>query len=154
MGGARSLFGQLGVGDLFPPLTGIAVEGTLPAMEKQVVVVDFWASWCAPCKASFPALSRLQAEYDPSRVVVLGVSVDQKVNDYAEFLAKMRPAFSVVRDRAQQLVSLVQVPAMPTTYVIGRDGRIRAIITGYHGNATDSLLRSIVDQVLAEHLSV
>lgn len=148
---AWPLRAQLAVGDLFPSLSGIAFEGSLPETEGRVLLVDFWASWCAPCKASFPALAQLHAGYNKSGVVVLGVSVDENAHDYAAFLKKQAPPFRVARDHGQKLVSLVKVPAMPTTYVIGRDGRIRAIVPGYHGKETDKALRTILNTTLAEN---
>lgn len=153
MGTTRSLCSPLSVGDSFPVLVEIGLAGNLPATERRVLIVDFWASWCAPCKASFRALSRLQDDYFSHGVVVLGVSVDQKAAEFASFLKKTAPCFPVVRDLDQKLVSLVQVPAMPTTYVIGRDGRIRAIVVGYHGKVTDQALRTAIKLILAEHSS-
>ena len=144
---------QLAVGDKFPALSEIALEGKLPVTEGQVLLVDFWASWCAPCKASFPALAQLQAWYARRGVVVLGISVDENENDYAAFLKKQTPPFAIVRDSGHKLVSLIKVPVMPTTYVIGRDGRIRAILSGYHGKETDKALRTVLNATLAESSS-
>ena len=62
---------------------------------------------------------------------------------------KQAPAFATVRDRAQKLVGTVRVPVMPTSYVIGRDGVILAILTGYHGEGSDRALRAALDQALA-----
>ncbi len=149
----RAVAAPLGVGDKFPELSGIALEGKLPALEGRVLVVDFWASWCGPCKEAFPALARVHAWYGQRGVVVLGVSVDQKENEYADFLKKFAVRFPTVRDHEQKLVALVQVPAMPTTYVIGRDGRVRAILSGYHGAATDKELRTTLNTILAENSS-
>lgn len=144
---------QLAVGDMFPSMGGLALEGKLPVTEGRVLLVDFWASWCAPCKASFPALAQLHSWYAQRGVVVLGVSVDENAQDYAAFLKKQTPPFSIVRDQAQKLVTLVQVPVMPTTYVIGRDGRIRVILSGYHGKETDKALRTALNTALAENSS-
>lgn len=150
---ARPLRAQLAVGDKFPDLATVALEGQLPATEGRVLLVDFWASWCGPCKSSFPSLAQLHAWYGQRGVTVLGVSVDQKENDYAAFLKKHTPPFVTVRDHSQKLAALVQIPAMPSTYVIGRDGRIRAIVAGYHGAATDKELRTALNQILAENNS-
>ena len=150
---ARPLQAALAVGDIFPSLGGMALEGKLPATEDRVLLVDFWASWCAPCKASFPALAQLHAWYGQRGVVVIGVSVDENVNDFTSFVQKQAPPFFIVRDAAQKLVSLVHVPTMPTTFVIGRDGRIRAILSGYHGSETDRALRAALNTTLAEKKS-
>ncbi|HEY0947031.1 MAG TPA: TlpA disulfide reductase family protein [Opitutaceae bacterium] len=140
-------------GDPFPPLAEARLEGALPATEGRVLLVDFWASWCAPCKASFPALAKLHAEYASRGVVVLGVSVDDRAADYAAFLKKHAPPFATVRDHTHALAAAAQVPAMPTTFVIGRDGRVRTVQAGYHGKATDEALRAAVDAALADSSS-
>jgi thiol-disulfide isomerase/thioredoxin len=150
LGAILPLRAALAVGDPFPALEGISLAGKMPATEGQVLLVDFWASWCAPCKASFPALAQLHAWYAQRGVVVLGVSVDENAKDYDDFLKKQTPSFFVVRDVQQKLVSLVQVSVMPTSFVIGRDGRIRAILSGYHGKETDKALRIALNTTLAE----
>ncbi len=139
------------VGDVFPALaTAGLTGGTVPATEGKILVVDFWASWCAPCKASFPALGKINADYASRGVVLVGVSVDEKASAYAAFVKKQAPPFPALHDAAQQLVRAVVVPAMPTTYIIGRDGKVRSLHAGYHGATTDQLLRTELDALLAE----
>ena len=142
---------QLAVGGALPDLSMSALDGQLPATAGQVLLVDFWASWCAPCKASFPTLTRLQSAYGRRRVLVQGVRVDQSAHSYAMFHRKNTPLFATVRDGEQRLVSTVKVPAMPTSYLIGRDGLIRAIFAGYHGPDTDKAIRDALDATLAEN---
>lgn len=149
LGSAAALRAQLAVGDSFPALAGVPLDGSLPATEGRVLLVDFWASWCAPCKASFPALTKIHNEYGARGVTVIGVSVDENASAYASFLKKQTPAFATVRDRAQKLVATVRVPVMPTSYVIGRDGVILAVLTGYHGEGSDQNLRAALDQALS-----
>ncbi len=148
---ATSARAQLKAGDMFPPLANAQLAGGVtPATEGKVLVVDFWASWCAPCKASFPALGKINADYAPRGVVLVGVSVDEKASAYAAFVKKQAPPFPALHDAQQKLVRAVQVPAMPTTYLVGRDGKIRFIHAGYHGDETDKLLRTELDALLAE----
>lgn len=141
---------ELARGAAFPNLVEAQLEGTLPDTQGRVVLVDFWASWCAPCKASFPALGQLHADYSARGVTILGVSEDDKAKDYTAFLKKYAPPFATVRDAAHKLAGAVKVPAMPTTIVLGRDGRVRAIFTGYHGDETEKSIRAALDQVIAE----
>lgn len=147
---ALSASARLGPGDKFPPLAEAGLEGTLPATAGHVLLIDFWASWCAPCKASFPALAQLHTDYASRGVIVLGVSVDDRPNDYAAFVKRHAPPFVTVRDQAHKLAAAAQVPAMPTTFVVGRDGRVRAVQPGYHGEATDKALRAALETALAE----
>lgn len=142
---------ELKPGDSFPALAAAGLRGgTLPDVEGRILVVDFWASWCAPCKASFPALGKVATDYAARNVVLVGVSVDESPAAYAAFLKKFAPPFSALHDASQSLVRAVQVPTMPTTYIIDRKGRVRAIHTGYHGEASDRRLRAALDALLAE----
>jgi thiol-disulfide isomerase/thioredoxin len=138
------------VGGLFPSLTAAGLAGDLPATSGQVVLVDFWASWCAPCKASFPAFARLQADYASRGLVIVAVSLDEKASAYSAFVKKMKPTFAVVHDRSQHLAAEVKAPGMPTSYLVGRDGRLRSIHNGFHGARTERELRKEIERLLAE----
>ena len=138
-------------GDPFLPLAAAGLEGgALPATSGKVVLVDFWASWCAPCKASFPAYARLQAEYAPRGLVIVAVSVDENPAACAAFVKRFRPPFAVRRDPGQHLARLVDVPAMPTCFLLGRDGRVRFVHQGFHGDDTERELSQEIDHLLAE----
>ncbi|MBS0632624.1 MAG: TlpA family protein disulfide reductase [Verrucomicrobia bacterium] len=142
---------EIKAGDAFPALAEAGLTGgTVPVTAGKVVVVDFWASWCAPCKASFPALAKIQADYAARGVVIVAVSVDEKDANYAAFVKKWAPPFAVVHDQTHRLAAAVDVPAMPSSYVLGRDGRVRFVHQGFHGAATDRELRAQLDQLLAE----
>ncbi|MBL9208890.1 MAG: TlpA family protein disulfide reductase [Opitutaceae bacterium] len=148
---AASLRAELKPGDAFPSLAAAQLAGgTVPATTGKIVVVDFWASWCGPCKVSFPALGKVAADYAARDVVVVGVSVDEKPEDYARFMKKFAPSFPALHDARQTLVRAVQVPTMPTTYILDRQGRVRAVHTGFHGATSDRRLRAEIESLLAE----
>jgi thiol-disulfide isomerase/thioredoxin len=141
---------ELKPGDAFPALAAAGLTGgPLPEIAGHVTIVDFWASWCAPCKASFPAYARIQADYAARGLVVVAVGVDDRIIDYDGFLKKWHPTFVTLLDQRKQLVSTVKVPAMPTSYVLGRDGRVRFVHVGFHGSATEQELRIEVEALLA-----
>jgi thiol-disulfide isomerase/thioredoxin len=142
---------EVKVGDLFPALSPAELgDGTIPKTTGDVVLVDFWASWCAPCKASFPAYARIQADYAAKGLVIVAVSVDERFADYAGFIRRLSPPFATVRDLDQKFVSQVSVPTMPTSYLLGRDGRVRFIHVGFRGAETERAIRGELDRLLAE----
>jgi thiol-disulfide isomerase/thioredoxin len=146
--GARA---QVAPGSAFPPLASANLVGAaLPDTAGKVVLVDFWASWCAPCKASFPAYSRLQSAYADRGLAVIAVSVDDSPDAFAAFVAKMKPGFVTVHDAGQKLVSAVRVPTMPTSYLVDRSGKVRFVHAGFHGDQTERELRREIETLLAE----
>jgi peroxiredoxin len=141
---------QNGVDTSFPSLQAAELEGKLPAdLQGKVLLIDFWASWCAPCKASFPALSKINDEFSSRGFQVLGISVDEKKTAFDAFVARMKPSFTVLRDAKQKLAGQMKVPTMPTSYVVDRSGRIRFVHQGYHDD-TDQTLRKEIAQLLEE----
>jgi thiol-disulfide isomerase/thioredoxin len=146
---AVSLRAEIRPGDRLPRWESAGLEGQLPETTDRVLLVDFWASWCAPCKESFPELAAIHRDYAARGVTVLAVSVDKNVRAYEAFLKKQAPPFSTVRDVRQEYVTTVGVSAMPTSLVVDRDGRVRAIFAGYHGERTGMALRAALDSALA-----
>ena len=142
---------ELRPGDPMPTLESAVVPGQgIPSTEGRVVLLDFWASWCAPCKASFPMFARLHTEYSERGLVIIAVGVDETTSAHEAFLRKLDPPFHTFRDRDRKIVQTVQVPAMPTSYLFGRDGRLRFIHTGYHGKSTEAALRDQLEALLVE----
>jgi thiol-disulfide isomerase/thioredoxin len=147
---APALRAQVAKGDVFPSLADAGLSGTLPQTAGKVTLVDFWASWCAPCKASFPAYSRLQTDCAGRGLAIVAVGVDDTPAEYATFVARMKPLFPTVHDSQHKLVAVVQVPTMPTSYLIDRTGRVRFVHEGFHGEATERELRKEIEALLAE----
>lgn len=154
--GAALARADLKVGDPFPALAPagvVALSGSdLPPTAGQVVLVDFWASWCAPCKASFPTLAKIHTDLAPRGLVIVAVSIDEKPAAAGAFVKKLAPPFAAVHDRAQKLVQQVGVPTMPTSYLLDRTGKVRFVHAGFHGDATDQQLRREIALLLAEKI--
>ena len=96
-------------GGRLPDLAKMGLKGTLPATAGKVVLVDFWASWCGPCKQSFPALERLYEKYSKRGFVIIAVSVDEDADAMQEFLDANPVSFAVVHDAQQRLVEAPEV---------------------------------------------
>jgi thiol-disulfide isomerase/thioredoxin len=149
--GAGPARAQLAAGSRFPALAGFNLPGAaLPDTAGRVVMVDFWASWCAPCKESFPAYGRLQERLGGKGFVIIAVSVDDDPAAYAAFVARLKPAFATVDDRTHALVESVQVPTMPTCYLVDRRGVVRFVHAGFRGAETERQLASEIESLLAE----
>lgn len=141
----------LAVGQAFPRFSDFALEGTVPnTTQAKVVVVDFWASWCTPCRAAFPVLDQMQAEFGPKGVQVIAVSVDQNRAAMEAFLKRSRVGFPVVRDAGMKLVGHVDVPTMPTTFVLDAKGVVRFVHAGFRADETPAQLREEITTLLEE----
>jgi len=137
-------------GDPLPGLETFGLEGALPALEGKVVLVDFWASWCGPCRKSFPAFSTLHESYSDRGLVILAVSVDDKREAMETFLESRTPPFAVVRDAKSTCVADAGIEAMPTSFLVDREGIIRFTHAGYHGEQTDAALKREIELLLKE----
>lgn len=143
---ASSAFSAWEKGDTIPNLSEYQLEGTLPALEGKLTYIDFWASWCAPCKASFPEMERLYVENREAGFQVLAVSVDASEKAMRKFLDRASPTFSVVRDSKQALASAAEIEVMPTSFLVDEKGVIRSVHYGWRGGETaEELEREIVE---------
>lgn len=120
-------------GDSFPDLAKFGLEGPLPDMKGKVVLVDFFASWCGPCKESFPAMNGLQKKYGEKGFVIIAINLDKKKSDMDDFV-KAHPAnFVIVRDGENKLVKEVKIATMPSSFVLGKDGKVKSAHHGFKG---------------------
>lgn len=97
----------------------------------KVVLLDFWASWCEPCRHSFPWLNAMQTKYADRGLVVIGVNVDRDRTAAERFLRDVPAQFQIVYDPAGALAARYDLPGMPVSYVIGPDGEIVARHVGF-----------------------
>ncbi|MCP4301680.1 MAG: TlpA family protein disulfide reductase [Gammaproteobacteria bacterium] len=116
----------------------------LAKYQGKVVVLDFWASWCVPCRRSFPWLNAMNAKYGHDGLVVIGINVDQEPASAAEFLQKYPASFQISYDTNGVLAKEFGVQAMPSSFVIGRDGQINAHHLGFKVKRQDEYEAVIV----------
>ena len=110
----------------------------LSAYKGKVVYLDFWASWCTPCRLSLPWMSQLQARYGRDGLVVIGVNVDHDRAQADEFLAANGGNFQIVYDPHGALAGKYNFKGMPTSFLIGRDGKLRSVHPGFFPNRVES----------------
>lgn len=104
---------------------------SLADFKGQVVLVNFWASWCGPCRKEMPLLEQLYKRYQPLGFTLLGVNVDEDSRDAKAFLAETPVSFPILFDSANDVSQLYDVSAMPSTVLIDRQGRLRFLHLGY-----------------------
>jgi thiol-disulfide isomerase/thioredoxin len=138
-------------GDSFPALEGFKLEGTLPdPLKDKVVIVDFWASWCGPCKDSFPVMNELHKKYADRGLVIIAVNVDENRADMEAFLKANPASFTVVRDAVQHLVEKAGIATMPSSFVLDRTGKVRYKHSGFHGEQTKKQYAQEIEPLLAK----
>jgi cytochrome c biogenesis protein CcmG/thiol:disulfide interchange protein DsbE len=121
----------------------------LAAFKGQVVYLDFWASWCAPCRDSFPWMNRLQGELGHDGLVVIAVNVDRERTDADRFLREHPTQFRIVYDPDGLLPEKFGVRGMPTSFVIDRNGRVQSRHEGFLIRDRDVLREQVRALVLA-----
>tara|TARA_B100000035_G_scaffold229984_1_gene198148 strand:- start:83 stop:670 length:588 start_codon:yes stop_codon:yes gene_type:complete len=115
----------------------------------RVTYVDFWASWCGPCRLSLPALNRLSKEFDAADFGVVAISVDYVDEDALDFLKRYPVDYPVAIDRTGNSGRDFAVAGMPSGYLIGRDGLIREVHVGFR-KGDEALLREQIKALIAD----
>ena len=117
---------------------------SLDNFKGQVVYLDFWASWCKPCQKSFPFMEQLSRKYGERGLVVIAVNLDEDPNDMMDFLVQIDPtSFFVAANVKGDIATRYNVQAMPSTYLIGRDGKIKMRHLGFNTSDQDKLQKII-----------
>ncbi len=117
----------------------------LSDLRGQVVVLNFWATWCPPCVEEMPSLNHLHERLANRGVAILGVSVDEDAATYDQFLRDHQVRFPTYRDPAKKIPSEYGTFMYPETYIIGRDGRIARKIIGPQNWTSADLQQYIVE---------
>ncbi len=115
----------------------------------RVTYVDFWASWCGPCRLSLPALNRLSKEFDAADFGVVAISVDYVDEDALDFLKRYPVDYPVAIDKTGNSGRDFAVAGMPSGYLIGRDGLIRKVHVGFR-KGDEALLREQIQALIAD----
>ena len=124
----------LEAGDTPPPIDMADQHGKevdLDALKGKVVVIDFWASWCAPCKHAMPFLQALHEKYAERGLAIVGVNIDRSKKKMDRFLQASPVTFRIVHDPKLAIPQRYELSTMPTSYFTGRDGKVRYAHEGF-----------------------
>ena len=105
-------------------LPGDSKNINLSKLKGKVVYLDFWASWCDPCRKSFPWMNKMYSKYQAQGLEIIGVSLDSKRKHTDEFLEKTPALFTIALDPDGKVADDYKVQVMPTSYLIGRNGEL------------------------------
>lgn len=108
-----------------------AADFDLQEFHGKVVVLDFWASWCIPCRRSFPWMNNMQEKYGDEGLVIIGVNLDAVDADARAFLKETPADFRIINDPQGTLAREHDVIAMPTSYIFDRNGDLVARHLGF-----------------------
>lgn len=122
-------------------LTGAPIR--LADSREKVILLDFWASWCAPCLLSLPAYERIHNDLDPDRFELIAINVDEDTNDGHDFLLEHPVSYSVLADPQGVIGIPMKVRSLPVSYLIDREGRIVETFSGFREGDEETIQRKI-----------
>jgi len=137
-------------GQVAPGFALPTANGDIVALEKlrgKVVYVDFWASWCAPCRRSFPWMNAMQQKYGSRGFTIVAINVDKKRADAERFLAQIPAHFTVVYDEAGVTPNAYGVTGMPSSYLIDARGNVTFVERGFldeHKAALEDRIKALL----------
>lgn len=120
----------------------------LSSYRGKVVYVDFWASWCKPCRKSFPFLNQMHKRYKNKGLKVIGINLDTEKGDARKFLSRFPAEFTIAYDPEGKTPQKYQLSVMPTSYIIDQDGRLIKIHKGFKESQAQDI-EQLIQQALA-----
>ncbi len=138
-------------GQMAPEISLPGKSGTvqLSALRGKLVYVDFWASWCGPCKESFPWLNEMQSKYGAAGLQVIGVNVDANRADAEKFLGDVPAKFTIAYDSKGETPNAFGVKGMPSSYLVAPDGKVVLVHAGFNEH-DKAELEGIIKNALAK----
>ena len=125
------------IGEVAPEFSGKNIDGKVVSLsdyQGKVVLLDFWASWCVPCREELPFLVKFYRENQKEDFIVLAVNIDDKEENMRNFLSKIfaTHVFPVIFDKEKSIPPLYELESMPTSVFIDKKGIIRYVHTGFN----------------------
>jgi len=134
-------------GDPLPAVNLTPIDGgapvTLSGLKGKVVLVDFWASWCPPCRKSFPLYDQLQKEIGSDKFVIVGINVDENLQDAKDFLKESPVSFLIVADSKGEMPEKFGVEGMPTSYLVDKNGIVKTVHQGFKDGDLEKLKNEV-----------
>ena len=127
----------------FTLATRAGQDVSLAQYKGQVVMLNFWASWCGPCRQEMPLLESIYKKYNKMGFTMLGVNVEPNSNAANEWLKATPVSFPILYDRDSRVSKLYDVAGMPSTVIIDRSGKVRVLHRGYKPGDENEYLDSI-----------
>ena len=135
-------------GDMAPDFVLAVLGGettrSLSASHGKVRYLDFWASWCPPCRVSVPEIVALQRELGGSRFEVIAINVDERIDDALEFLERYPMNYVVLSDPSGASAGAYALPGMPTSFVIDPNGRVTLVHVGFRPGDMETIRAHIM----------
>jgi thiol-disulfide isomerase/thioredoxin len=123
---------------------------SLSQFKGKVVYLDFWASWCGPCRQSFPFIAQLQQQYQQDGFEVVSVNLDENPQLATEFINQFPVNYSHVKGFGTDISEKYSIEAMPTAYLIDAKGRVRVIHKGFKPSHK-KFIEAVLEKLLAEN---
>jgi thiol-disulfide isomerase/thioredoxin len=143
---------QLSVGSAAPDLSIQTINGkgkiSNDSLKGQIAIIDFWATWCEPCKTAFPKLEEISKKH-AGKVEIVGISVDDEQGNVATFAKENGATFAIGWDEGHSLAERWKVKAMPTTVILDPSGTVRHVHAGFHADEPELIAKELT-ALLAE----
>lgn len=144
-------------GDRFPDIALPDLDGRVApfsAYANVALIINFWATWCEPCRREMPGLEKLSSLFRPEDLRVIGITVDNDANLAREFGMRLKLTFPLLSDNNQALTnSVLRITGFPTTYLLKRDHSIAGIIVGAREWAEPKMIDEIEQQLAVRRLA-
>jgi thiol-disulfide isomerase/thioredoxin len=151
--GMTSIAAPLKEGDKFPDFQLVKLQEaskkgskkvTASALKGKVVILDFWASWCEPCKIALPNYDQLYKK-NKGKVMIVGINVDDESKSGQDFLKEHKVSFPILYDQGRKLIESISVSTMPTSFILDKDGKIVMIHKGFREGDEKEIAKKIAE---------